>query len=76
VPAMAVTDEHHLPDQGLSATPPTPSIPVSAGLPGAVIAAPEAPAPRSSKSKKVKESEMRESARSGWQNFQKGGRRK
>jgi hypothetical protein len=74
---MAVTSEHQLPDQGPPATPPTLSIPVSAA-PGSatVIAAPEAPAPRASKSKKVKESEMRENARSGWQNFQKGGRRK
>lgn len=77
VPAIAVTNEHHLPDQGPSATLPTSSIPLSAGPgPGAVIAAPEALAPRSSKSKKAKESEMRENARSGWQNFQKGGRRK
>jgi hypothetical protein len=77
VPAIAVIDEHHLPDPGPSATPPTSSIPLSAGPgPGAVIAASEAPAPRPPKSKKVKESEMRENARSGWQSFQKGGRRK
>ncbi|KAF8273775.1 hypothetical protein EI94DRAFT_1714898 [Lactarius quietus] len=77
VPAMAVATERHLPDQGPSATPPTSSIPVSAA-PGlaAVIAAPEALAPKPSKSKKAKESELRENARSGWQNFQKGGRRK
>ena len=75
--AMAVTSEHQLPDQGPPAAPPTLSIPVSAAPgSGTVIAAPEAPAPRASKSKKVKESEMRENARSGWQNFQKGGRRK
>ena len=73
VPAMAVTNEHHLPDQGPSAT----SIPVSAVPgPGAVLAALEAPTPKSSKSKKAKESELRENARSGWQSFQKGGRRK
>jgi hypothetical protein len=77
VPAMTVTNVHHLPDQGPSTTPPTSSIPAS-GVPGpgAVIAAPEALAPRSFKSKKEKESAIRENARSGWQSFQKGGRRK
>lgn len=76
VPAMGVTNGHRPPNQGPS-TPPAPSIPVSsASVPGAVIAAPEALAPRSLKSKKEKASEMRENARSGWQNFQKGGRRK
>lgn len=77
VSAIAVTNEDHLPDQGPSATLPTSSIPLPAGPgPGAVAAVPEVLAPRSSKSKKAKESEMRENARSGWQNFQKGGRRK
>ncbi|KAH9043726.1 hypothetical protein EDB85DRAFT_1855397 [Lactarius pseudohatsudake] len=77
VPAMAVTDEHHLLDQGPLSIPPTPSIPVSAApVPVAGIAAPEATAPRSHKSKKERESAIRENARSGWQSFQKGGRRK
>ncbi|KAI9445433.1 hypothetical protein H4582DRAFT_1915444 [Lactarius indigo] len=77
VPTMAVTSEHHLPDQGPSSTPPTSSIPVSPlPVPGAGIATPEALAPRSFKSKKERESAMRENARSGWQSFQKGGRRK
>ena len=77
VPAMAVTNEHHLPDQGPSSTPPTSFIPVSgAPHPDAVIVAPEALGPRSFKSKKERESAIRESARSGWQSFQKGGRRK
>ncbi|KAH9006013.1 hypothetical protein EDB86DRAFT_2877659 [Lactarius hatsudake] len=74
VPAMAVTDEHHHPDQGPSSTSPTSSIP--APVPVAGTAAPEAMAPRSFKSKKERESTMRENARSGWQSFQKGGRRK
>ena len=74
VPAIAVTNEPHLPDQGPSFTPPTSFIPVSSA-PGP-IAAPEALAPRSFKSKKERESAMRENARSGWQSFQKGGRRK
>ncbi|KAI9454849.1 hypothetical protein BJY52DRAFT_696449 [Lactarius psammicola] len=78
VPAMAVTNEHHLLDQGPSSTPPASSIPVSAAPgPGAGIAAPEAlVAPKSFKSKKERESAIRENARSGWQSFQKGGRRK
>ncbi|KAI0252591.1 hypothetical protein BJV78DRAFT_1124395 [Lactifluus subvellereus] len=40
------------------------------------VANSESLAPKPSRSKKVREAEMRENARSGWQSFQRGGRRK
>ncbi|KAI0307593.1 hypothetical protein B0F90DRAFT_30979 [Multifurca ochricompacta] len=87
MPASATADMHHLLEQSSSgppqtrATPPTlapaVSLPPSA-LPGhqASPANLESSGPKSFKSKKEREAEMRESARSGWQNFQRGGRRK
>ena len=41
-----------------------------------VSANPRTEAPKLSKSKKEREAELRENSRSGWQSFQKGGRRK
>ena len=87
VPASAMTNTDrqpgHLPSGPAMITPSAPEI-VSAAvhLPTPVpphsqaIANPRTEAPKSSKSKKEREAEMRESSRSGWQSFQKGGRRK
>ena len=90
VPASPIANVHrqqeHLPC-GPSSTSITPSAPET--VPAAVHLPPpipphsqafakprtEAP-PKSSKSKKEREAELRENSRSGWQSFQKGGRRK
>ncbi|KAF8499185.1 hypothetical protein F5888DRAFT_1793967 [Russula emetica] len=87
VPALAMANVHrqpgHLASGPASITPSAPeTVPTAVHLPPPVpphsqaSANPRTEAPKSSKSKKEKEAEMRENARSGWQSFQKGGRRK
>jgi hypothetical protein len=86
VHASAMTNAYRQPEDPPSA-PSTPSVsetvpaviplpPPVPPHPQASIANPRAEAPKSSKSKKEREAEMRENSRSGWQSFQKGGRRK
>jgi hypothetical protein len=53
-----------------------PPIPPVAPHSQASIANARAEASKSSKSKKEREAELRENSRSGWQSFQKSGRRK
>ena len=72
----------HVPPGTASITPSVPeTVPAVVHLPPPVLhsqafANPRAEAPKSTKSKKEREAEMRESSRSGWQSFQRGGRRK
>ena len=70
-----------LPSAPASATPE--AVPVAVPLPPPVpphsqasITKPRAEAPKPLKSKKEREAEIRENSRSGWQSFQKSGRRK
>ena len=83
---LAVTNVRGQPEHQASG-PTSASVTVSAALPvpspvsvpprpQAPIANPDRPAPKPFKSKKEREVELRENSRSGWQNFQKGGRRK
>lgn len=83
--AMANVDRQpgHLPSGPASITPSAPETePAAVHLPPPVLphsqtfANPRTEAPKSLKSKKEREAEMRESSRSGWQSFQRGGRRK
>jgi hypothetical protein len=89
VPTSAMANVHrqqgYLPSGPASAsiTPSAPeTVPAAVHLPPPVpphsqaFANPRAEAPKSSKSKKAREAEMRENSRSGWQSFQRGGRRK
>ena len=89
VPPSAMANLHrqerHLPSSPASAsiTPSAPeTVPAADHLPPPVqphsqaFANPRTEASKSSKSKKVREAEMRENSRSGWQSFQRGGRRK
>lgn len=89
VPASAIANIHrqqgHLTSGPASAsiTPSAPeAVPAAVHLPppvtphSQVFASPRTEVPKSSKSKKEREAEMRENSRSGWQSFQKGGRRK
>jgi Wiskott-Aldrich syndrome protein len=91
VPKPAMADTHrqseHRPSGPTSAPTPLPSVTVPAAvpLPLPVPPRPQASNPNAnadaqvskpSKSKKEREAEIRENSRSGWQSFQKGGRRK
>jgi hypothetical protein len=87
VPASAMANVDRQPGHVSSGpaliTPSVPeTVPAAVHLPPPVLphsqafANPRTEAPKSSKSKKEGEAEMRESSRSGWQSFQRGGRRK
>ena len=88
-PPSVTTDVHHQSEHRPSGPTSTPTSSASVTVPAAVplplpapprsqasIANPDAQAPKPLKSKKEKEAEMRENSRSGWQSFQRGGRRK
>lgn len=85
VPASAMANTHrqpeHLPPVPASATPEAVLVAVPSPLPvpphsHASVANPRADAAKPLKSKKEREAEIRENSRSGWQSFQKSGRRK
>ena len=89
VSASAVAEVHRLPEPQVSGPLPMPTTSSSSVLPETVpqpppvlpssrtaIANSESLASKPSRSKKEREAELRENARSGWQTFQKGGRRK
>jgi hypothetical protein len=87
VPASAMTNRDRqpgdLPSGPASIAPSAPeTVSAAVHLPPPVpphsqaFANPRTEAPKSSKSKKARDAEMRESSRSGWQSFQRGGRRK
>jgi hypothetical protein len=89
--STVAADLHRLPEQqqqlpGPALTPATLSahpLPETVPQPSSVLPSSRASVsnlesliPKPSRSKKEREAEMRENARSGWQNFQRGGRRK